>query len=78
ALAEVMAEGARAGEFSCPDPRAAALRLTALLDGLAVQTTAYAGALTRTAMLEWVDDALARELGLDREALTTAARQDPS
>ncbi|WP_327351922.1 TetR/AcrR family transcriptional regulator [Streptomyces sp. NBC_01304] len=75
ALAEVMAEGAAAGEFSCPDPRAAALRLTALLDGLAVQTTAYAGTLTRTAMLEWVDDALARELGLDREALTGAAHQ---
>jgi AcrR family transcriptional regulator len=70
ALAEVVAEGVVAGEFRCPDPHAAALRLTALLDGLAVQMTAYAGAVSRTRALEWVDEALARELGLERAALT--------
>lgn len=64
ALAEVIQEGVTAGEFSCPDPRAAALRLTALLDGLAVQMTAYEGALPRARMLAWVDEALSRELGL--------------
>ncbi|MFI6089926.1 TetR/AcrR family transcriptional regulator [Streptomyces sp. NPDC051218] len=64
ALAEVIGEGVAAGEFSCPDPRATALRLTALLDGLAVQMTAYEGALSRTRMLAWVDEALNRELGL--------------
>ncbi|MFE0738010.1 TetR/AcrR family transcriptional regulator [Streptomyces sp. NPDC058855] len=64
ALARVMAEGDAAGEFRCPDPPAAALRLTALLDGLAVQTTAYAAPLTRAAMLRWADAALSRELGL--------------
>ncbi|MER5181102.1 TetR family transcriptional regulator C-terminal domain-containing protein [Streptomyces sp. NPDC002896] len=74
ALAQVIAEGAAAGEFRCPDPMAAALRLTALLDGLAVQMTAYDGALSRARMTEWVDDALARELGLEREALTATAR----
>ncbi len=41
ALTEVIAEGVAAGEFPCPDPAGAALRLTALLDGLAVQLTAY-------------------------------------
>lgn len=72
ALTEVIAEGVAAGEFQCPDPAASALRLTALLDGLAVQTTAYEGAVSRTRTLEWADEALARELGLAREALTSA------
>ncbi|MFI1014886.1 TetR/AcrR family transcriptional regulator [Streptomyces sp. NPDC020965] len=74
ALAEVIAEGAAAGEFPCPDPRAAAWRLTAFLDGLAVQMTSYAGSLSRTAMLEWTDEALARELGLERAAFAAAVR----
>ncbi len=74
ALAEVITEGAEAGEFRCEDPASAAWRLTALLDGLAVQMTSYAGSLSRTAMLEWTDDALARELGIDRAELTAAAR----
>lgn len=70
AIAEVIADGVAAGEFPCPDPDGAALRLTALLDGLAVQLTSYTGAVSRTRALRWVDEALARELGLDREALT--------
>ncbi|MER5771264.1 TetR/AcrR family transcriptional regulator [Streptomyces sp. NPDC001985] len=74
ALTEVITEGAAAGEFPCPDPASAAWRLTAFLDGLAVQMTSYAGSLSRAAMLEWTDEALARELGLDREALTAAIR----
>lgn len=65
ALTEVIAEGVAAGEFQCPDPGATALRLTALLDGLAVQLTSYAGAVSRSRAQEWVDEALARELGLD-------------
>ncbi|MGW2959031.1 TetR/AcrR family transcriptional regulator [Streptomyces sp. NPDC001220] len=67
ALAEVIAEGVAAGEFRCPDPTASALRLTALLDGLAVQLTSYPGALSRSRAQEWVDEALARELGLPGE-----------
>lgn len=63
ALTAVLAEGAAAGEFTCGDPAAAAWRLTAFLDGLAVQMTAYAGSLPRTTMLTWADEALARELG---------------
>jgi AcrR family transcriptional regulator len=74
ALAEVIAEGAEAGEFRCEDPVSAAWRLTALLDGLAVQMTSYAGSLSRAAMLEWTDDALARELGIDRDVLAAAGR----
>ncbi|MGW7255434.1 TetR/AcrR family transcriptional regulator [Streptomyces sp. NPDC054834] len=70
AIAEVIAEGVGAGEFDCPDPAATAMRLTALLDGLAVQLTSYAGAVPRSRAQEWVDEALARELGLDRENVT--------
>ncbi|WP_274564151.1 TetR/AcrR family transcriptional regulator [Streptomyces spiramyceticus] len=74
ALTEVIAEGAEAGEFQCEDPAAAAWRLTALLDGLAVQMISYAGSLSRSTMLEWADGALARELGIDRAELTAAGR----
>ncbi|MER6222796.1 TetR/AcrR family transcriptional regulator [Streptomyces sp900105755] len=64
AIAEVIAEGVAAGEFRCPDPTVAALRLTALLDGLAVQLTSYPGAVPRARAQAWADEALARELGL--------------
>lgn len=74
ALIEVIAEGVAAGEFRCPDPTSAALRLTALLDGLAVQMTAYGGAVSRARTQEWADDALARELGLDRAELVAGLR----
>ncbi|MGI5379656.1 TetR/AcrR family transcriptional regulator [Streptomyces sp. CA-251387] len=74
ALAEVIAQGVAADEFRCPDPAGTALRLTALLDGLAVQLTSYPGAVSRARAQEWVDEALARELGLKREALTASAR----
>ncbi|MFH8799138.1 TetR/AcrR family transcriptional regulator [Streptomyces sp. NPDC017936] len=65
ALTEVIGEGVAAGEFRCPDPSGAALRLTALLDGLAVQLTSYQGTVSRARAEEWVDQALARELALD-------------
>jgi AcrR family transcriptional regulator len=74
ALTEVIEAGLAADEFHCPDPPATALRLTALLDGLAVQVTTYDGAVSRTRAREWADEALARELGLDRQALTAATR----
>ncbi|MEU6221751.1 TetR/AcrR family transcriptional regulator [Streptomyces sp. NPDC047022] len=72
AITEVLAEGIAAGEFRCPDPAGTALRLTALLDGLAVQMTAYEGTVSRARAREWVDEALARELGLERSALTAS------
>lgn len=74
AIAEVVREGTDAGEFHCPDPDGAALRLTALLDGLAVQLTSYPGAVSRSRAQEWVDEALARELGLGAETLSAQER----
>ncbi|MGV9254299.1 TetR family transcriptional regulator C-terminal domain-containing protein [Streptomyces sp. NPDC003697] len=74
AITEVVAQGVAAGEFACPDPAAAAVRLTALLDGLAVQLTAYGGTVPRARARRWVDEALARELGLDPGDLAGAGR----
>ncbi|NUO44501.1 MAG: TetR family transcriptional regulator [Streptomyces sp.] len=74
ALAEVLAEGVAAGEFHCPDPSATALRLTALLDGLAVQLTSYPGGVSRARAQEWVEEALARELGLGADTLSGQER----
>jgi AcrR family transcriptional regulator len=74
ALAEVVAEGVAAGEFHCPDPAGTALRLTALLDGLAVQLTSYPGSVPRARAQEWVDQALARELGLGADSLSAQER----
>ncbi|MFF7448851.1 MULTISPECIES: TetR family transcriptional regulator C-terminal domain-containing protein [unclassified Streptomyces] len=70
AIAEVVREGVAAGEFRCPDPEASALRLTAFLDGLAVQLTSYPKAVSRARAREWADDALARELGLGTGTLS--------
>ncbi|MCX5527849.1 TetR family transcriptional regulator C-terminal domain-containing protein [Streptomyces bobili] len=74
ALAEVIAEGVAAGEFRCPDPAGTALRLTALLDGLAVQLTSYDGAVSRSRAQEWVEEALDRELGLGAQTLSAQER----
>ncbi len=74
AIAEVIAEGVAAGGVHVPGADGAALRPTALLDGLAVQLTSYPGAVSRAKAQEWTDEALARELGLKREALTTPRR----
>lgn len=74
AVADVIAEGVTAGEFTCADPACAALRLNALLDGLAVQLTSHPGAVPRSRAQQWVDEALARELGLTREELTGQGR----
>ncbi|MDQ0597478.1 AcrR family transcriptional regulator [Streptomyces canus] len=74
AIAEVVREGMTAGEFNCPDPDGTALRLTALLDGLAVQLTSYPGAVSRSRAQEWVDEALARELGLGAGTLSAQER----
>ena len=74
AIAEVVREGMAAGEFHCPDPEGTALRLTALLDGLAVQLTSYPGAVSRSRAQEWVDEALARELGPGAGTLSAQER----
>lgn len=69
-LAErVIRHGVDTGEFVCVDPAAAALRLTAVVDGLAVQFAAHDGTLTRDQFIEHVRTLAAWEVGLEPEAL---------
>ncbi len=64
AVAEIIADGVTTGEFTCADPHAAAWRITALIDGLAIQVTVHRGLLTRGQMAEWVAGLATHELGL--------------
>jgi AcrR family transcriptional regulator len=69
AVAEIIADGVRSGEFRCPDPHAAAWRITALIDGLAIQVTVHRGVLSRHQMTQWVQAQAARELNISEDAL---------
>jgi AcrR family transcriptional regulator len=63
-LAEQITAGVQQGVFHCPDPDGAAWRLSALLDGLAVQVMVHRS-LTKSQLAVWVREAAARELGCD-------------
>ena len=63
AVVALIAEGVGAGVFRCPDPHGAAWRLTALLDGLAVQVVAREGTVTAGDCARWLEQAMAYELG---------------
>jgi AcrR family transcriptional regulator len=77
-LERVIRDGVTAGECTCDDPRAAAWRLAALLDGLAVQVTVHAGVLTERELTEWVRAAAIRELGLSDDAFAGRRRKRPA
>jgi hypothetical protein len=51
-------------ELTCADPSGAAWRITAMLDGLAVQATVHDGLLSTRRINAWVRAAAAAELGL--------------
>jgi AcrR family transcriptional regulator len=70
AVAEIIATGVATGEFRCDDPHAAAWRITAMIDGLAIQVTVHRGLLTRGQMAEWVTGLAAHELGIAPADLT--------
>ena len=70
ALGEVITLGVKDGDFICDDPTAAAWRLIALIDGLAVQVTVHQRVLSRKQLHEWVRNAAARELNIDPASLT--------
>jgi AcrR family transcriptional regulator len=63
-VAEVIKQGVASGEMTCADPSGAAWRITALLDGLAVQTTVHNGVLTKRQITTWVRTLAAAELGV--------------
>lgn len=63
-LARIIRNGVESGEFACPDPNASAIRLTALVDGLAVQFAAHDGMMHRDQFLDHVRFAAGAEIGV--------------
>ncbi len=68
----VITHGVETGEFVCPDPLAASLRLTALVDGLAVQFAAHEGMVDRRQLIKHVRALAAWEVGIDPAAFDGA------
>lgn len=63
-MADLFRDGAARGQFRCPDPAAAAWRLLALLDSMALQTVAHQSQVPRERMHGWVRSAARAEAGL--------------
>jgi len=63
-LARIIREGVDSGEFSCADPTASSMRITALVDGLAVQFAAHDGMMTREELLRHIHVAASAEVGV--------------
>ncbi|MUL82243.1 TetR family transcriptional regulator [Mycobacterium sp. CBMA247] len=62
AVHELIVEGNEAGEFRCRAPEVSAARITALLDGLAVQRVVRGTGPTATERTRWVNEVLEFEL----------------
>jgi AcrR family transcriptional regulator len=67
-LEDIMVAGVEDGIFDCKDPHGAAWRLSALLDGLAVQVVLPRRTISRREMLDYARIGAAREVGLPRSA----------
>jgi AcrR family transcriptional regulator len=61
---ETFEDGVREGTFHCTEPRAAAWRMLALLDGLEIQMLARQADISRDVLVAWVHEASRREAGL--------------
>lgn len=68
-LEGIIAEGVRDGAFACPDPHASSARITAVIDGLAIQYAAHEGLLDRPGLLASVIELAGREVGTDLSGL---------
>lgn len=64
-LERIITEGVAEGRFRCADPRAAAWRLSALMDGLSLQVVLHPRLLGKAEMLRLTREAIAAELGFD-------------
>jgi AcrR family transcriptional regulator len=77
-ITEIVREGQAAGEFSPVEAHGFALRLGALIDGLAIQAVLHDPEVTRERMFDLCMEVCARELGFpwtseDRAAITHAS-----
>ncbi|WP_307821938.1 TetR/AcrR family transcriptional regulator [Streptomyces coffeae] len=64
ALTAIIQDGVDSGEFTTDDPRGAVWRITALLDGVAVQAIVHRDTQDRKQAVGWSRQIVARELGL--------------
>ena len=71
-LARIIRDGVASGELTCADPNASAMRLTALVDGLAVQFAAHDGMMNRDQLIDHVRVAAAAEIGVAADDFTGA------
>jgi AcrR family transcriptional regulator len=71
-LADTIRAGVASGDVSCTDPEATAWRILCLLDGLALQVVAHAGAIDRHHVIAWSLVYAEGELGLAPGALGAA------
>ena len=62
AVRDLIVEGNEAGEFDCLEPQTSAARITALLDGLAVQSVVRGAGPSPTQRKRWIDEVLELEL----------------
>jgi uncharacterized protein (TIGR02246 family) len=67
-LERVISAGVASGEFRCPSPASSALRLTGLIDGLAIQFAAHNDLLTRDGFIDHVRWLAAAEVGVNVSA----------
>jgi uncharacterized protein (TIGR02246 family) len=72
-LERVIRKGVERAEFVCSDPTAAAMRITAMVDGLAVQFAAHDGMMNRDQLIEHVRTIAAWEVGLEPDSLRESA-----
>ncbi|MFZ2503061.1 MAG: TetR family transcriptional regulator C-terminal domain-containing protein [Nocardioides sp.] len=68
-VAEIIRDGIAAGVMTCADADAAAWRILSLLDGLALQTVAHSGSVSRDQVIEWASTTAELDLGLPPGAL---------
>jgi AcrR family transcriptional regulator len=77
-ITEIVRQGQASGEFDPVDPDAFALRLAALIDGLAILVVLRDPAVSRDRMFDLVMDSCARELGFDWTPEDRAAVTPPA
>ncbi|MEI8058461.1 MAG: TetR family transcriptional regulator [Actinomycetes bacterium] len=69
----LIVSGCEAGVMTCPDPLASSWRILSLVDGLAVQTAAHSGIVTRNQADIWSRQSAEVEVGLPLGSLTSHA-----
>ncbi|MGH3407568.1 MAG: TetR family transcriptional regulator C-terminal domain-containing protein, partial [Streptosporangiaceae bacterium] len=77
-LIAIIQDGVHSGEFATADPRGAAWRITAVMDGLAVQTIVHRGIQNEGQSAAWVRQLIAHELGVDPACLADESPSGPA